>query len=127
MPSTAELASNLAAWRARGEKEHPQGLYELACEWLNDSDEDLRHEAVLFIARHLRQLSDAQTLLEMAAADPKDRLRKAACDALGGVFRNTHDRRVLAVLAGISKDVDEEGAVRAAALGAIRRINGQKF
>ena len=79
------------------------------------------------MGRHLRQLSDAQTLLEMSSADPSDHLRKAACDAIGGIFRNTHDRRVLSALAAISKNEDEVGSVRAAALGAIRRINGQKY
>jgi len=50
-----------------------------------------------------------------------------ACDAIGGAFRNTHDRRVLTILADISRNTDEDGEVRAAALGAIRRINSQRF
>src|ERR1022692_3567095 len=127
MSSETEIAERLAGWRVIDASQHPEGLYELVLEWLNDSDEEIRHEAVLFLARHLRQLSDAQTLLEMAAADPSERMRKAAADALGGVFRNTHGRRVLSVLAGIAQDQDEVGSVRAAALGAIRRINSQRF
>src|SRR6266404_767485 len=125
MASPVEVASRIAEWRRRDEREHPQGLYELVLEWLNDPDEVVRYEAVMFLARYLRQLSDAQRLLEMAVADPSERLRKAACDSLGGMFRNTHDHRVSSVLAGISRDTGEDGEVRAAALGAIRRINGQ--
>lgn len=127
MASPVEVASRIAEWRRRDEREHPEGLYQLVLEWLNDPDEAVRYEAVMFLARYLRQLSDAQRLLEVAVADSSERLRKAACDALGGVFRNTHDHRVSSVLAGISRDTEEDGEVRAAALGAIRRINGQKF
>ena len=46
---------------------------------------------------------------------------------IGFFFRNTHDRRVLTILADISRNTDEDGEVRAAALGAIRRINSQRF
>ena len=127
MSSPTEIAARISGWRVHDANQHPEGLYELVMEWLNDSDEEIRYEAVLFLARHLRQLSDAQVLLEMAAADPSERLRKVAADSLGGVFRNTHDRRVLSVLAGIAQDQDEAGSVRAAALGAIRRINSQRF
>ena len=80
--NATELAANLAAWRLRNENEHPPGLYELALEWLNDTEDEVRYQAVMFLARHLRQLSDAQMLLEMAAGDPSERLRKAAADAI---------------------------------------------
>ncbi len=127
MASPVEVASRIAEWRRRDEREHPEGLYELVLEWLNDPEEGVRYEAVLFLSRHLRQLSDAQRLLEMAVADTSERLRKTACDSLGGMFRNSHDRRVTAVLAEITRDTKEDGDVRAAALGAIRRITGQRY
>jgi hypothetical protein len=127
MSTPAEIAASISGWRLRDEREHPPGLYQLVLEWLNDPDEDVRHEAVQFIGRHLHQLSDAQTLLEMVTADPSASMRKTVADCLGGVFRNTHDRRVLSVLAAVSKDTGEDGQVRAAALGAIRRINGQRY
>lgn len=127
MSTPAEVASRIAEWRKHDEREHPEGLYELVLEWLNEDDEDIRHEAILFLGRHLKQLSDAQRLLELAMADPSVRLRKASCDALGGVFRNTHDRRVASILADISRDTNEDGEVRAAALSAIRRITGQRY
>ena len=40
MPNPSELAANLAAWRLRDEREHPQGLLRTChkAEWLNDSD-----------------------------------------------------------------------------------------
>src|SRR6185295_8585135 len=89
MASSAEVASRIADWRRRDERDHPEGLYELVLQWLNDPDESVRYEAVMFLARYLRQLSHAQPLLEIAVADPSERLRRAACDSLGGVFRNT--------------------------------------
>ena len=127
MASPVEVASRIADWRRQDEREHPEGLYELVLQWVNDPDEGVRYEAVMFLARYLRQLSDAQVLLEIALADPSERLRRSACDSLGGVFRNTHDHRVASVLAGISRDTKESGDVRAAALGAIRRISGQRL
>jgi HEAT repeat protein len=127
MATPAEVASRIAEWRRRDEREHPQGLYELVMAWLDESDEDVRFEAVLFVGHHLKQLSDGQRLLEVATADPSERIRKAACDSLGGAFRNTHDRRVSTIMADISRNTDEDGGVRAAALGAIRRINSQRF
>jgi HEAT repeat protein len=127
MATPAEVASRIAEWRRRDEREHPQGLYDLVMAWLDDTDEDVRHEAVLFLGHHLKQMSDGQRLLEVAVADPSERIRKAACDSLGGAFRNTHDRRLSTVLADISRNVNEDGDVRAAALGAIRRINGQRL
>jgi HEAT repeat protein len=127
MATPAEVASRIAEWRRRDEREHPQGLYELVMAWLDDADDEVRLEAVLFLGHHLKQLSDGQRLLEVAVADPSERIRKAACDALGGAFRNTHDRRVATVMADISRNTAEDGDVRAAALGAIRRINSQRF
>ena len=127
MATPAEVASRIAEWRRRDEREHPQGLYDLVMAWLDDADDDVRYEAVLFLGRHLKQLSDGQRLLEVATADPSERIRKAACDGLGGAFRNTHDRRLATVLADISRNTDEDGDVRAAAMGAIRRINGQRL
>ena len=127
MATPAEVASRIAEWRRRDEREHPQGLYELVMAWLDDADDEVRHEAVLFLGHHLKQLSDGQRLLEAAVADSSEHVRKAACDALGGAFRNTHDRRVATILADISRNTDEDGDVRAAALGAIRRINGQRL
>jgi HEAT repeat protein len=127
MATPAEVASRIAEWRRRDDREHPQGLYELVLAWLDDTDDEVRLEAVLFLGRHLKQLSDGQRLLEVAVADSSDRIRKAACDALGGAFRNTHDRRLATVLADISRNTAEDGDVRAAALAAIRRINGQRL
>ena len=127
MATPAEVASRIAEWRRRDEREHPQGLYELVMAWLDDADDDVRLEAVLFLGHHLKQLSDGQRLLEVATADSSERIRKAACDALGGAFRNTHDRRVSAIMADISRNTNEDGDVRAAALGAIRRINSQRY
>jgi HEAT repeat protein len=127
MATPAEVASRIAEWRRRDEREHPQGLYELVMAWMDDSDEEIRYEAVMFLGRHLKQLSDGQRLLEVAVGDSSERIRKAACDALGGVFRNTHDRQLAGILAGISRNTEEDGDVRAAALGAIRRINGQRL
>ena len=127
MSTPEEVAASIAGWRLRDEQEHPPGLYALVLEWLNDPDEEVRHEAVMFLGRHLRQLSDAQTLLEMVVADPSERIRKEVADCLGGIFRNTHDRRVAALLADVARDPREDGLVRSAALGAIRRINHQRF
>ncbi len=127
MATPAEVASRIAEWRRRDDREHPEGLYELVLAWLDDTDDDVRYEAVMFMGRHLKQLSDGQRLLEVAMADSSERVRKAACDALGGVFRNTHDRRLSTILGDISRNTGEHGEVRAAALSAIRRINGQRL
>src|SRR5258706_7261646 len=102
MASPVEVASRIAEWRRRDEREHPDGLYELVLEWMNDLDEEVRYEAVMFVSRHLRQLSDAQPLLEMAVAHTAGRLCQAALDARGGLVRNTHDRRRAQVVAGRS-------------------------
>lgn len=127
MSAPNEIAERIAGWRHIDASQHPEGLYETVFEWINSEDEEVRHEALLFLGRHLKQLSDAQVILDIVTADPSERMRRSAADALGGIFRNTHDRRVAGVLAVIAQSDSEAGAVRAAALGAIRRINGQRF
>ncbi len=127
MATPAEVASRIAEWRRRDEREHPQGLYELVMAWFDDADEDVRYEAVLFLGHHMKQMADGQRLLDAAIGDHSVKVRKAACDALGGAFRNTHDRRVAGIMADISRNANEDGDVRASALGAIRRINSQRY
>lgn len=123
-PSPVELAERLARVRRRPADQHPPGFYEEAAEWLHHPDERVRAEAVRFLGRHFRQRGDAQVLLEMVAADSSALLRKLAAECLGGIFRSTRNRHVNEVLAGVAKDAEQEGEVRAAAYTAIRRING---
>ena len=122
--SPAELASILARIRQQPAEQHPPGFYDQALAWLNHSHETVREQAIVFLGRHFRQRRDAQPLLEMVVADPSASVRKAAADCLGGVFRATRNLQVNEVLAIAARSTQEEGAVRAAAFAAIKRING---
>ncbi len=60
----------------------------------------------------------------MVVDDPDSQVRATAAECLGGIFRRSRNREANAVLADIVRNTGEEGAVRAAAMAAIRRVNG---
>jgi HEAT repeat protein len=119
------LAQQIAQTRRLPPEKHPRGFYELTLEWLNDPQDDVRREALLYLARHLRQRADAQAMLDMVVGDWNADVRRIAAECLGGVFRNSRNTAVAEVLARVSRNANEDRAVRAAANAAIKRINSR--
>jgi vesicle coat complex subunit len=60
----------------------------------------------------------------MVVDDPDTQVRATAAECLGGIFRRSRNREANAILAAVTRNQEEDGAVRAAALAAIRRVNG---
>jgi len=104
--------------------QHPPGFYEKNKEWLRHESPEVRCAALRYLAQHCRQHSDAETLLKMVVDDPDAQVRATAAECLGGIFRRSRNREANAVLAAVTRNQEEEGAVRAAALAAVRRVNG---
>jgi HEAT repeat protein len=123
MAEIPSIAEQIAERRRQHSDQHPPGFYEKVLDWLNDPDHEVRREAVLYLARHLRSREEAGVIVDLLDSDPNVEVRKAAAECVGGVFRATRNRGVLEVLARVSKDSDEDGQVRAAAYQAIKKIN----
>ena len=121
---TLPLEEKIEAMRHQPADQHPPGFYEKNKEWLRHESPEVRCAALRYLAQHCRQHSDAETLLKMVVDDPDAPVRATAAECLGGIFRRSRNREANAVLAAVTRNQEEEGAVRAAALAAIRRVNG---
>ena len=118
------LGQKIEAMRHQPANQHPLGFYEKTKDWLRHESPEVRGAALRYLAQHCRQHSDAETHLKMVVDDPDTQVRATAAECLGGIFRRSRNREANAVLAAVSRNQEEEGAVRAAALAAIRRVNG---
>jgi len=121
---TLPLEQKIEAMRHQPADQHPLGFYEKTKDWLRHESPEVRGAALRYLAQHCRQHSDAETHLKMVVDDPDTQVRATAAECLGGIFRRSRNREANAVLAAVSRNQEEEGAVRAAALAAIRRVNG---
>jgi len=121
---TLPLEQKIEAMRHQPVDQHPLGFYEKTKDWLRHESPEVRGAALRYLAQHCRQHSDAETHLKMVVDDPDTQVRATAAECLGGIFRRSRNREANAVLAAVSRNQEEEGAVRAAALAAIRRVNG---
>ena len=121
---TLPLEQKIEAMRHQPANQHPLGFYEKTKDWLRHESPEVRRAALRYLAQHCRQHSDAETHLKMVVDDPDTQVRATAAECLGGIFRRSRNREANAVLAAVSRNQEEDGAVRAAALAAIRRVNG---
>lgn len=121
---TLPLEQKIEAMRHQPANQHPLGFYEKTKDWLRHESPEVRGAALRYLAQHCRQHSDAETHLKMVVDDPDTQVRATAAECLGGIFRRSRNREANAVLAAVTRNQEEEGAVRAAALAAIRRVNG---
>jgi HEAT repeat protein len=121
---TLPLEEKIEAMRHQPANQHPLGFYEKTKDWLRHESPEVRRAALRYLAQHCRQHSDAETHLKMVVDDPDTQVRATAAECLGGIFRRSRNREANAVLAAVTRNQEEEGAVRAAALAAIRRVNG---
>lgn len=122
-----QLADKIEAMRHQPAAQHPPGFYEKTHEWLRHEAPPVRRAAAHYLARHCRQHADAEALLDMVVHDSEASVRATAAECLGGIFRQSRNREANDVLAAVTRDRQEEGAVRAAALAAIKRINGSSL
>lgn len=121
---TLPLEEKIEAMRHQPANQHPPGFYEKTKDWLRHESPEVRRAALRYLAQHCRQHSDAETLLKMVVDDPDTQVRATAAECLGGIFRRSRNREANAVLAAVTRNQEEEGTVRAAALAAVRRVNG---
>lgn len=120
----SKVAAGIERMRHTPADQQPPGFYGQVLDWLHDADPQVRKEAVRYLAKHCANHDDAAHLLEMVARDSDPEVRRAAAECLGGIFRAMRNREAAEVLAEVARNSEEEGAVRAAAYAAIRRING---
>ena len=90
---------------------------------LEHKDEIVRYNAVNSLAFEFHHKPVADQLLAMLTRDPDDDCRRVAAAALGSLFQNSRDRRILAALGQVTLN-DPEEYVRSSAYKALQIVNG---
>lgn len=90
---------------------------------LDHPDEIVRYNAVMSLAFAFHYLPIADQLLKMLADDPDEDCRRIAASALGNLFSDTRDHRVLAAL-GHAALSDPDEYVRSSAYKSLQIVNG---
>jgi HEAT repeat protein len=90
---------------------------------LDHDDEIVRYNAVMSLAFEFHHKPVANRLLAMLADDPDDDCRGIAAGALGSLFQNSRDRRILVALGRAALN-DPEEYVRSSAYKSLQIVNG---
>jgi HEAT repeat protein len=90
---------------------------------LDHDDAIVRYNAVMSLAFEFHHKPVADRLLAMLADDPDDDCRGVAAGALGSLFQNSRDHRILAAL-GRAALSDPEEYVRSSAYKSLQIVNG---
>src|SRR5450631_382067 len=90
---------------------------------LDHDDEIVRYNAVMSLAFEFHHKPVANRLLAMLADDPDDDCRGIAAGALGSLFQNSRDRRILVALGRAALN-DPEEYVRGSAYKSLQIVNG---
>jgi HEAT repeat protein len=90
---------------------------------LDHGDEIVRYNAVNSLAFEFHHKPAADRLLAMLADDPDDDSRRVAASALGALFQNSRNHRILAALGNAALN-DPEEYVRSSAYKSLRIVNG---
>jgi len=90
---------------------------------LDHDDEIVRYNAVMSLAFEFHHKPVANRLLAMLADDPDDDCRGIAAGALGSLFQNSRDRRILVALGRAALN-DPAEYVRSSAYKSLQIVNG---
>jgi HEAT repeat protein len=136
MESPKDLKKALDAWQQRrasveevrslaadlGNQHYAAGIPTLL-QLLSHEDDIVRYNAANSLAFEFRHMTAAEKLMSMLAHDQDDDCRRVGAAALGNLFQNSKNPRVLTSLAEAAlKDADEY--VRSSAYKALQIVNG---